>query len=246
MNITYKEISYTNKKGEKITTYQTNGKYRVVRYADDFVIFAKTKEDIENIPYILEPYLEERGLELAEEKTNIAHTHDGFDFLGFNCRLYKVDDKYKCLIKPSKDSIKKAKEKIKHIFEISKGDNVDTLIDRLNPVIKGIGYFWRISVAKRIFSDIDYYVWNKTYKFLRRLHPNKGWKWIVKKYFPPYDDGKYHNKWILTGPNDKNRLTKMAHIPIRRWNMIKYNYSPYDVSKTEYFENRRMNKYRRG
>ena len=246
LNITYKEISYTNKKGEKITTYQTNGKYRVVRYADDFVIFAKTKEDIENIPYILEPYLEERGLELAEEKTNIAHTHDGFDFLGFNCRLYKVDDKYKCLIKPSKDSIKKAKEKIKHIFEISKGDNVDTLIDRLNPVIKGIGYFWRISVAKRVFSDIDYYVWNKTYKFLRRLHPNKGWKWIVKKYFPPYDDGKYHNKWILTGPNDKNRLTKMAHIPIRRWNMIKYNYSPYDVSKTEYFENRCMNKYRRG
>ena len=243
LNITYREQSYTNKNGEKKITYVTTGKYRVVRYADDFVIFAKTREDIEKIPNILEPYLEERGLELAEEKTNITHTHDGFNFLGFNCRLYKTDEKYKCLIKPSKDSIKKTKEKINYIFEISKGDNVDTLIDRLNPVINGIGYFWRIVVAKKTFNHIDFHIWNKTKRFLKRLHPHKSWKWIINKYFPLYDDGKHHNKWILTGPNDKNRLNKMAYIPIRRWNMIKYNYSPYDASKKEYFKNRMMNKY---
>ena len=237
LNITYKERHY-NKDGERHTNYLTEGKYRVVRYADDFVIFAKTKEDIERVPELLEPYLDKRGLELAEEKTNITHTHQGFDFLGFHCRLYKESDRFKCLIKPSKDSIKKAKERINYIFEISKGDNVDTLIERLNPVIRGIGYFWRISVAKKIFNDIDYYIWNKTYKFLRRLHPRKGWKWIVKKYFPHYNDGKSNNRWILTGPKDKNRLMKMASIPIRRWNMIKYNYSPYDASKSEYFKER--------
>lgn len=243
LNITYKEQSYIKVNGEQSITYVTRGKYRVIRYADDFVILARTKEDIENVPNILEPYLEERGIELAEEKTNITHTHEGFDFLGFNCRLYKTKDKYKCLIKPSKDSIKKAKEKINYVFEISKGDNVDTLIDRLNPVIKGIGYFWRIGVAKKIFSQIDSHIWNKTRGFLRRLHPNKSWKWLINKYFPYYDGGKHCSGWILTGPNDKNRLKKMAHIPIRRWNMIKHNYSPYDDSKTEYFTKRAMNKY---
>ena len=42
--------------------------------------------------------------------------------------------------------------------------------------------------------------------FLRRLHPRKSWKWIVKKYFPYYGGGKSNNRWILTGPKDKNRL----------------------------------------
>ena len=41
LNISYKEENY-NQNGEKRITYRTNGNYRVVRYADDFVIFSKT------------------------------------------------------------------------------------------------------------------------------------------------------------------------------------------------------------
>lgn len=237
LNITYKKVQET-KNGKKYFSYHTKGDYRVVRYADDFVIFAKTKEDIEKVRSILEPYLSERGLELAEDKTKITHTHEGFNFLGFNCRLYKTEKRYKCFIKPSKDSIKKAKLKINDIFRQCSGQSVDYLIERLNPVIRGIGYFWRIAVAKEIFKKMDYYVWIKTCKFLKKLHPKKSRKWIDKRYFPYYNDGKYTGKWILTGPKDKNHLIKMAHIPIRRWNIIKYNYSPYDATKKEYFENR--------
>ena len=159
--------------------------------------------------------------------------------LSDNCRLYKSENRYKCLIKPSKESVKKAKENIKDIFHYCDGNGVDFLIDKLNPYLRGIGYFWRISVAKEVFSEIDSYVWKKLYKFLRRLHPNKSWKWIYKKYFPQYDEeGNFIGKWTLVGPKDKNQLIKMSKIPIRRWNMIKHNYSPYDDSKTEYFENR--------
>lgn len=85
---------------------------------------------------ILEPYLHKRGLELAEDKTNIVHSHEGFNFLGFNCRLYKTSRGYKCFIKPSKDSIKKAKSKIDDVFKSSRGGNVDLLIDRLNPILR--------------------------------------------------------------------------------------------------------------
>ena len=82
LNITYKE-AYKNNNGKIYTYYISKGDYRVVRYADDLVIFAKTKEDILKVRDILEPYLKERGLELAEDKTSISHTHDGFNFLGF-------------------------------------------------------------------------------------------------------------------------------------------------------------------
>ena len=245
LNISYKEENY-NQNGETQSTYRTYGNYRVVRYADDFVIFSQTKDEIEKVKNILEPYLNERGLELAEDKTKITHTHEGFTFLGFNCRLYKTQNRYKCFIKPSKESIKKAKENISDVFKACHGNNVDYLIEKLNPVINGIGYFWRTSVAKETYNKIDNYIWIKLYKFLKRLHPNKGIKWIIKKYFPQYDDeGNFIGKWTLVGPNDKNQLVKMSSIPIRRWNLIKFNYSPYDASKSEYFENRSKNQFSR-
>ncbi|MBQ6448836.1 MAG: hypothetical protein IJJ10_15435, partial [Bacillus sp. (in: Bacteria)] len=37
------------------------------------VIFARTREDIEKVPKILENYLSDRGLVLAEDKTKITH-----------------------------------------------------------------------------------------------------------------------------------------------------------------------------
>ena len=245
LNVTYKKV-YRDRNGVEDITYYSQGNYRVVRYADDFVIFAKTKEEIEQVRNLIDPYLSERGLELAEDKTNITHTYKGFNFLGFNCRLYKTANRYKCLIKPSKESIKKAKEKINDIFRYCRGNSVDYLIERLNPVIKGIGYFWRISVAKEIFSMMDSYVWKKLRRFLKRMHPKKSWKWIINKYFPQYDEeGNFIGKWTLVGPNDKVQLTKMSRIPIRRWSMIKHNYSPYDISKSEYFENRMRKQFSR-
>lgn len=55
------------------------------------MIFARTREDIEKVPKILENYLSERGLVLAEDKTKITHISEGFVFLGFNFRQYKIN-----------------------------------------------------------------------------------------------------------------------------------------------------------
>lgn len=57
-------------------------------------------------------------------------------------------------------------------------------------------------------------------------------------FFLFYNDGKHKDNWILAGPNEGNHLRKMVWIPIKRHIMIKFNYSPYDKSKTEYFKNR--------
>ena len=237
LNITYKQTY--RKQGNTYETYITMGDYRVVRYADDFVIFAQTKDEIEKVPQIIEPYLKERGLELAEEKTNIVHALKGFDFLGFNCRLYKVENnKMKCLIKPSKGSIRRFKEKVSIIFKKLQGHSVDELIKALNPLLIGTAHYWRTSVAKRIFSSMDWYIWYKTRSFIRRLHPRKPWKWIKKKYYPFYDNGYHQTNWVLTGPKEKNHLFTMNWIPIKRWIMIKNNFSPYDRTKKEYFLNR--------
>ncbi len=232
LNITYKE----KYRKEGYTTYQTYGKYRVVRYADDFLIFATNKEDLMAIHGILQPYLEDRGLILAEDKTNFTTTYKGFDFLGFNVKIYKDN---KCLIKPSKDSVKEAKAKIREIFRIMRGHNVEDLIDKLNPVILGIVEFWKPMVSSKAFSDIDHYIWIKVWKFLRHLHYNKSYKWIINKYFPIPEKGDTHqDRWILTDPRTGKQLEKMSWTKIERHTMIKHNHSPLDKSKSEYFKKR--------
>jgi len=237
LNITYSKVK--NKKTGYVS-YVTKGKYRMVRYADDFLIFAKSKEDIEALHDILDPYLKERGLTLAEDKTRITHISDGFDFLGFNFRRYPTQDGFIHLNKPSKDSIQQFKSKVAEICRQHHGHNVDELIKRLNSLIIGTANYWKPSAAKKTFSNMNYYVWKKVFKFVKRLHPNKPIKWIKEKYFPPYNDGKHRGNWILTGPKEGNRLFNMAWMPIRRHTMIQYNHSPYDRTKKEYFNNRKF------
>ena len=65
-----------------------NSKLGIIRYADDFIITAKTQAEIEDIVFSVEQWLSERGLELSREKTKIVHIDEGFNFLGFNVRRY--------------------------------------------------------------------------------------------------------------------------------------------------------------
>jgi len=62
----------------------------LVRYADDFVILTESKEDAEVARTTISEWLSKIGLGLSEEKTRISHLTEGFDFLGWNFRKYKV------------------------------------------------------------------------------------------------------------------------------------------------------------
>jgi RNA-directed DNA polymerase len=62
-------------------------KYGFIRYADDFVITAQAKEDIEIVIPIVSEWLTHRGLTLSKEKTKIVNIEQGFNFLGFNIRI---------------------------------------------------------------------------------------------------------------------------------------------------------------
>ena len=76
LNIKYKRYKRPN----GTYTYKNVSKYVVVRYADDFVVLCKTKEDAENVVKLLENYLNDRGLTLSPEKTLITHLKRGLTF----------------------------------------------------------------------------------------------------------------------------------------------------------------------
>jgi RNA-directed DNA polymerase len=230
------EYEYAKRQGYRLKRKSIG----IVRYADDFVIVSHTQEQANSMYEKMMEYLKERGLRLSMEKTRVTHIEDGFDFLGFNIRQYRSKSgKTKLLIKPSKASVKKAKSSIKDVFEQARGRPVGTLIPELNPVIWGTGYYWNKVVSKRIFSDIDDYIWLKTRKFLNQLHQNKNKDWKTQRYFKPDHYGISKDKWILTDPKDHScQITKMSWIPIERHALITYDSSPDNPLLKQYFEQR--------
>jgi len=204
-------------------------KVNYIRYADDFIITGESKYFLENeIKPVVIKFLTERGLELSEEKTKITHIEEGINYLGYNIRKYKN----KLLIKPSKDSIKGIKRKIKDTIWSLKQAKQEVLIKILNPIIREWGNQYRHVVSKVIFSEIDNYIFWTLWRWAKRRHPNKNKKWIKKKYFK--SEG--YRKWIFK--EKEQTLIKLSETKIERHIKIRNKANPFDKEHELYFERR--------
>jgi CRISP-associated protein Cas1 len=67
---------------DKFDKIFSQGELRLVRYADDFVILAKTKEEILHAKLSVSSFLNSIGLAIHEEKTQLTNFERGFRFLG--------------------------------------------------------------------------------------------------------------------------------------------------------------------
>ncbi len=108
--------------------------FQFVRYADDFVILCKTKQQAHEALELSKNILEgQMQLELSSEKTKIVHLMEGFDFLGFHFTHQGITIKDK-----SKEKFKEAVRKI-----TIRSRNLDAkVIEKLNQVIRGtVNYF---------------------------------------------------------------------------------------------------------
>ena len=64
----------------------------VVTYADDFVALCHSREQAEAVRERLSTWLKPKGLSFSQDKTQIVHLEQGFDFLSFNIRRYRTKD----------------------------------------------------------------------------------------------------------------------------------------------------------
>ena len=230
-------IKYTrNRRKDGSYTYSNKSKYVMVRYADDFVILCRTKEDAYKVPKLLNSYLEKRGLTLAEDKTRITHIDNGFDFLGINIKSYFSRNRKVVLTKPSKSSIVSFKDKARRIFIKAYGGDIESFIDSLNNLIIGTAYYWRMTAAKRTFKKMDWFIIHRIIRLLKRLYPKKSHKWIKGKHFKPCRDKTIKDKYLFTNPETGNQLNRMSWIHIKYAWCIKYKATPYKSEFNEYFE----------
>lgn len=194
-----------------------NMKVHLIRYADDFLVTAQSKEVAEEICELIRLFLAERGLELSESKTLITHINVGFDFLGWSFRKYDGI----LLTKPSRQSIKRITDKIREIIHRSAAWTQEQLIKALNPVITGWANYHRHIVAKKTFRKLDSIIWNMLWRWAKRRHPRKGHKWIARRYW--HTEGT--RNWVFKTQTSK--LVRFADTKIRRHVMVKLDKNPY-------------------
>ena len=196
----------------------------IVRYADDFTrLTCKSEKEAERIKEEIAGMLQETlGLTLSNEKTNVTNIHDGFNFLGYNFRKYRMKSpkhKYhkvgKLLITPQEEKVTDHLWKVKQILKHKKTARQDTIIHLLNPKMQGFALYYRFEVSKKIYEKIDHSVWHKLWRWALRRHPNKTKGWIIKKYFTTHG-----RKWrFRTEKGEKIIIT--SEIPIVRYVKVK-------------------------
>jgi RNA-directed DNA polymerase len=217
------------------------GKRMVVRYADDFVILCQTKDDAMKAKRIINYWLSLRGLELSEEKTKVVHITEGFDFLGINTRQYKVSNTktgYKTLQKPSKEFIKSSKAKLKEAFLSCHGQSAKILLDKINPIIRGISSYLKPYVSSETFSELDSYLFLRQCRYASRMHPNKGTSWKNQKYWGRLNLSRPNDQWVFGDKVSGAYMLKFRWTKIDRHVIIKGSNSPDDPTLQEYWKKR--------
>lgn len=215
-------------------------KLNFVRYADDFIITGESPEFLrDKVLPIVKEFLTERGLQLSEEKTVITHIEDGFDFLGKNIRKYNG----KLLIKPSKTSVKSFLEKVRSIIKGNKSTKQETLIRKLNPVIRGWVNNQRYVVSSKVFSRVAYEIYKCLWQWAKRRHKKKSHKWIAQKYWHHIGS----RQWTFSVPYENQstegeplycKLEYATDTKIIRFKKIVAEANPFDECWTDYFEER--------
>src|SRR5258708_19707413 len=95
-----------------------------------------SQEDAPKAEPVVTEWLAVRGLQLSAEKTRITTLAEGFDFLGFNVRIYRTKTNHsgwKVLIKPSKKSVLKIRNRLQEECLQLPGHSVMPAIKPTNP-----------------------------------------------------------------------------------------------------------------
>jgi RNA-directed DNA polymerase len=140
--------------------------YEMVRYADDFVILCKSKEEAERALDEVKRWTAQAGLTLHPEKTRIADVAtEKFEFLGFR---FEKGRRW-----PRDKSKKKLRTTIKLRTKRTVGISLKTIVERINPVLRGwYGYFKHADY--RAMREVDGWIRMRLRSILRKRQKKRG------------------------------------------------------------------------
>ena len=141
--------------------------FNMIRYADDFVVLCRTKEEAREALKVINDWIKKAGLKLHPDKTKLvdATKRGGFDFLG-----YHFERGYKW---PRKKSEQKLKDSIRNKTPRTYGDNLEKCISGINKTLEGWFEYFKHS-HYTTFGPIDKWIRMRLRSILRKRMGNKG------------------------------------------------------------------------
>ena len=188
---------------DKFWTEQTLVNGKLIRYADDLVILFRSEKEAERGMLLVKSKLRELGLELNKEKTkivNIVNGNEGFDFLGFHyhrVRSLKYR-KYYTQHWPSPKSMNQLRSKVRGVLDerVTLTWSLETVMEKLNPILRGWMNYFKYGNSSRKFSQIDSYVQERLSLWWSKKHGKSGRRWKTDFTYEKY---KVSGVQILSG-----------------------------------------------
>lgn len=142
--------------------------YRMVRYADDFVVLCQDREDAAAALAEIRAFAAGNGLRLNPDKTHLGDWREpgeGFDFLGYRFEAGRR------LVR--KKSLMRLKDRIRERTKRTNGQSLACVIADLNPVLRGwFGYYKHAHYY--IFTSVDGLVRRRLRAILRKQEKRPG------------------------------------------------------------------------
>jgi RNA-directed DNA polymerase len=186
--------------------------WRIVRYADDFVILVHgTRDDADTLREDIARVLAPLGLRLSEAKTRVAHMSDGLDFLGFRIqwRRKRGTSKWYVYTFIGDRPIRSLKDKIRaYTSRTSQQPPRDALI-RLNQIMRGWANYFKHAVCKHTLGALENFAWHRVIRWWTHLHRWK-WKDVRRRLTGP------HGRWLRPAA-DGIELFNIAKVPVTRY-----------------------------
>jgi RNA-directed DNA polymerase len=144
----------------------------------------------------------------------------------------------KVLIKPSKDALKKIRQRLRQELRDLRGATTEAVISQLNPIIRGQANYHRTGVSAKAYAALDHHLWRHTYTWARHRHRNKGRKWVTTRYFGTFNKAR-NDKWVFGDRASGAYLHKYSWTKIVRHVVVTGRASPDDPALTQYWADRR-------
>jgi RNA-directed DNA polymerase len=142
--------------------------YRMVRYADDFVVLCKSREEAEAALVRIRAWVKDNGLRLHPDKTHIGDCRnrgEGFEFLGYR---FEAGGRF-----VRKKSLDRLKDSIRAKTKRTCGQSLARIIESLNRTLRGwFNYFKQ--AHPNTFPAVDQFVRRRLRAILRKQAKRPG------------------------------------------------------------------------
>jgi RNA-directed DNA polymerase len=157
---------------------------QLVRYADDFVILCRTRQQAEQALDKVRAIMGLLRLELHPAKTRLAELglgKEGFEFLGCYLRIVRSHYKGRCYLFrwPSQRAMNAIRSRIHDLTTRRRWagmKDIREVIAELNPVLRGWGGYFRTGNASDKFNAIDRYVRERLLRLMARRGGQRPWR----------------------------------------------------------------------